>query len=148
MWRHITMVAKLLNHNHKELKQWWWQRQREQQKSNTCRYIFAKKLFCMWIMRFCTFCSHHCTWLIKLPNFMLPLYELRRWTQHKNSVFFSKLSVDPVLFRFNPRKFCQNLTDWRILNKINEVWNSTNSLFKWCFMFVVIQKFCYHGNVT
>ena len=26
--------------------------------------------------------------------------------------------------------------------KINEVWNSANSLFKWSFWFVVIQKFC------
>ena len=34
------------------------------------------------------------------------------------------------------------------LNKIVEDWNNANSLFKWCFGFVVIQKFCYHGNVT
>ena len=34
------------------------------------------------------------------------------------------------------------------LNKIDEVWTNANSLFKWRFWFVVIQKFCYHGNVT
>ena len=34
------------------------------------------------------------------------------------------------------------------LNKIDEVLNSVNSLFKWRFRFVLIQKFCYHGNVT
>ena len=31
--------------------------------------------------------------------------------------------------------------------KINEVWNSANALFKWSFWFVVIQKFCSHGNM-
>ena len=34
------------------------------------------------------------------------------------------------------------------LNKIDEVWNSANSIFKLLFWFVVVQKFCYHGNVT
>ena len=34
------------------------------------------------------------------------------------------------------------------LNKIDEVWIGANSLFKWRFRFVVIQKFCYHDNVT
>ena len=34
------------------------------------------------------------------------------------------------------------------LNKIDKVWSSANSLFKWRFQFVVIQKFSYHGNVT
>ena len=33
------------------------------------------------------------------------------------------------------------------LNKIDEVWNSASSLFKWR-RFVVSQNFCYHGNVT
>ena len=33
------------------------------------------------------------------------------------------------------------------LNKIDEVWSCANSLFKWHFRFVVIQKCCYHGNV-
>ena len=27
-------------------------------------------------------------------------------------------------------------------------WSSANSLLRWRFQFVVIQKFCYHGNVT
>ena len=34
------------------------------------------------------------------------------------------------------------------LNKIDEVWNSANPLFKWRFGFDVVQKFCYHRNVT
>ena len=34
------------------------------------------------------------------------------------------------------------------LNKIGEVLNSANRLLKWPFRFVVIQKFCYHDNVT
>ena len=34
------------------------------------------------------------------------------------------------------------------LNKIDEVWSCANSPFKWRFRFVVIQKFCYHGNMT
>ena len=33
-------------------------------------------------------------------------------------------------------------------DKIDEVWNSANSLFKWRFRFVLIQKFGYYGNVT
>ena len=33
------------------------------------------------------------------------------------------------------------------LSKIDEIWNSVNTLFKLRFRFV-IQKFCYHGNVT
>ena len=32
------------------------------------------------------------------------------------------------------------------LDKIDEVWNSAKSLFKWCFCFVVIRKFCYHAT--
>ena len=32
-------------------------------------------------------------------------------------------------------------------DKIDEVWNSANSLFKWRFRFVLIQKFGHHGNV-
>ena len=34
------------------------------------------------------------------------------------------------------------------LNKINEVWNSANSLFMSYFWFGVTQRFCYHDNVT
>ena len=32
------------------------------------------------------------------------------------------------------------------LQKVDEVWNTANALHKWCFRFVFIQKFCYHGN--
>ena len=34
------------------------------------------------------------------------------------------------------------------LNKIDKVWSSANSIFKWRFRFAVIQNFCNHGNVT
>ena len=34
------------------------------------------------------------------------------------------------------------------LNKIDEVCNKVNSLFEWGFWFVVIQTFCYRGNIT
>ena len=34
------------------------------------------------------------------------------------------------------------------LNRIDEVWSSANALFKWRLRSVVIQKFCYNGNVT
>ena len=34
------------------------------------------------------------------------------------------------------------------LNKIDEVWNGANSLFKWCFQFVVIQKLGWFSNRT
>ena len=34
------------------------------------------------------------------------------------------------------------------LDKIDEILKIANSLFKWRFRFVIIQKFCYHGNVA
>ena len=53
------------------------------------------------------------------------------WTQHN---FFSTLRSNP--FRFNQRKLRSM--------KFETV---QNSLFKWSFWFVVIQKFCSHGNM-
>ena len=43
--------------------------------------------------------------------------------------------------------FMTALRDQFSSDKIDEVWNSANSLFKWRFRFVLIQKFGYHGNV-
>ena len=67
-----------------------------------------------------------------------------RWTQHKNCLF---LNVDTVLLDSNPDHFA-NIWQKMKLNKSDEVWNSANSLFKWYFRFVVIQKNCYYGNLT
>ena len=67
----------------------------------------------------------------------------------KFSFPFSQLRHGP--FGFKPRQFRQDVTNLNLemeLNKIDEVWNSANSLFKYRFRFVVIQKCCYHGNVT
>ena len=62
---------------------------------------------------------------------------LGRWAQHN---FFS-FSIKPRYghFGFNPRKFRQHLANQMKLNKVDEVWNSANSLFEWRFRFVVIQ---------
>ena len=69
-----------------------------------------------------------------------------RWTKHKNFLLlFSKLRCRP--FGFSPRKFRQLLANLIKLNKIDEVWNYVDSLFKWHFGFVVIQKCFYHSNV-
>ena len=68
-------------------------------------------------------------------------------TAQEFSFSFSKLRYGPL--GFNPRKFRQDFKNKKKLNKIDEVCNSArNSLFKRRFRFVVIQKFCYHGNVT
>ena len=69
--------------------------------------------------------------------------------EQKFSFSFSQLRYGP--FEFNPRQFRHDVSNFNLkmeLNKIDEVWNSANSLFKCRFRFVVIQKFCYHGNVT
>ena len=64
-WRHVTMVAKFLDHNNRELKQRRRRRQRERQK---CHRFLAALLDCD----------------MKLPNVTRPLC---MWTQHKNCLF-------------------------------------------------------------
>ena len=94
--------------------------------------------------RFCTFLSRLGTTAdhMKLLHFTRPL-QWSRWTQHKT---FSKHRHGP--FGFNPRLKFPNIRQKMKFNKIDEVWNSANSLFKWYFRFAVIQKKCCHGNVT
>ena len=93
-----------------------WWWQRGQQKSNT--FILVKQQLCMCITLFCsTF----------LPNFTGPLYEVG---EHHIKISFSLPTLKYSCFRFNPRNFCHN----------------ASPLLKWRFQFVVIQKFCFHGN--
>ena len=55
-----------------------------------------------------------------------------RWKHHKECSFsFSKLRYGG--FGFNPGKIRQHLTNWMKPNKIDEHWDSANSLFKWIF---------------
>ena len=71
---------------------------------------------------------HDCD--MKRPNFLRPLRSW--WTQHT-------LGYGP--FGFNPREFCQHLTNQMKLNC--ELWTVRNAS-KWRFN----QKCCYRGNVT
>ena len=80
---------------------------------------------------------------MKRPNFTRPLYEE---VEHDTKIFY--LILDTVFSDSTPENFT-NI--WQIkmkINKIDEFWNSAISLFKWRFRFVVIQKCCYHGNMT
>ena len=130
--------------------QQWWAKARTTaattRAAKTNKFILAKQKLYTCITLFCTFLSSRCT--IATWNFLISCacsMELVN-TAQKFSLSFSKLWYGP--FGFNPREFRQHLTNWMKLNKIDEVWNSANSLSKWRFWFVVIQKFCYRGNVT
>ena len=68
------------------------------------------------------------------------------YTTQKVSLSYSNL--DTVLSDSTPENFANILANKMKLNTIDEVWNSTNSLFKWRFWFVVIQKFRYYGNLA
>ena len=77
-----------------------------------------------------TFHSCHCQPQQETYYFHTPdLWSM--WTQHN---FFFYTQIQP--FQIQPKKI-----------KISKIWNSANSLFKWRFWIVVIQKFCYHGNM-
>ena len=139
--------SKFLDHNNWELRQRRRRRQRELEKSN--RFISEKQQLCTCIRLFCTFFSRRCT--TATWNFLISRTRFTKYanTTQKFPFPFSKLTDDP--FWFNRRNFRRDLTNYMKLNKIVKVWNSANSLlinFKCCFQFVVIQKFCYHGNVT
>ena len=118
MWHHVVMVANFLDHNEGN----------ENGKKVIGLYKQNDNFACA--SRFFTFLSHYCT--TATWNFLI-------------SFFFSQLRYGT--FGSNPLKFGQHLTNWMKLNKINEVWNSANSLFKWHFQFLVIQKFCFYGNM-
>ena len=77
-----------------------------------------------------TFHSCHCQPQQETYYFHTPdLWSM--WTQHN---FFFYTQIQP--FQIQPKKI-----------KISKIWNSANSLFKGRFWIVVIQKFCYHGNM-
>ena len=86
--------------------------------------ILAKEQLCTCITLFCSCRCTTETWnfLILRAHFM----ELVSTTQ-QFSFSFSKHRYGP--FGFNPRKFHQHLSNWMKLNKIDEILNSTNSLF-------------------
>ena len=88
--------------------------------------------------------SRRCTtFYMKLPRLMPSVCKVGE--QSKTLSFsFSKLRYRR--FEFNARKFRQHLTNYMKLNKIE--WIRFETAVNSCFRFVVIQKFCYHGNVT
>ena len=88
--------------------------------------------------------SRRCTTFdMKLPRLMPSVCKVGE--QSKTLSFsFSKLRYRR--FEFNARKFRQHLTNYMKLNKIE--WIRFETAVNSCFRFVVIQKFCYHGNVT
>ena len=112
-------------------------RQREREKNN--RFRLAKQQLCTCITLFYISWPllHKC--YMKLPSFMLSLYKVG---EHNTKIFFFFFKT----LEFNARKFRQYLTNlkWNWIRSMNGVWNSVNSRFR----FVVIQTFCYHGNVT
>jgi len=96
--RHVTMVAKCLDDNSRELKQRRWRRQRKWQKSN--RFRLAKQQLCTCITLFCTFLSRRCT--TATWNFLISrvLFMEQVNTTPKISFPFCKLRYLP--FGFNP----------------------------------------------
>ena len=69
-------------------------------------------------------------------------------SEHSTRISFFFFSTQILSFRIQPQTISPRFYKLMKLNKINELWNSANSLFKWRFRFVVFQKFSYHGNVT
>ena len=137
------MAAKVLAHNNGELKQWRRWRQQEWQKSNRI-ILLAKQQLCTCIRLFCTFLSHHCK--TATGNFLISRAHFLEYTTQKFSFSFSNL--DTVLSDSNPETFANILTNEMNLNKINKVETVQTHFYKWCVWFVVIWKFCYHGNGT
>ena len=142
MWCHVTMVAKFLDQSNRKLKQ---QQQWRHRVSGKKAIGLVNKTTMHSFFFFFTFLSHRCmtvTWnvLILCACFMVYVN-----TTQKFSFFF--LNLDMVLSDSTPENFT-NIWLKMKLNKINEVWNNVNSLLKRCFLFVVIQNFCYHGNKT
>ena len=122
MWCHVVMVAKFVNHNNRKLIISNSDGEgNENGKKVIGLYKQNNNFACA--SHFFTFLSHYCT--TATWNFLI-------------SFFFSQLRYDT--FGSNPLKFGQHLTNWMKLNKINEVWNSANSLFKWHFQFLLSSR--------
>ena len=75
VWRNVTMAAKFLDHNNRELKQRIRRRQRERQKSKW--FILAKQQLCTCITPFCTFLSSRCTTATR--NFLISCARFMEW---------------------------------------------------------------------
>ena len=138
------MVAKFLDHNNGELKHWRRRRQRERQRSNRFRLAKQQLYTCNTLFVHSWPSLHECD--RKLSNFTRPLYEVG---EHSAKFPFFLFLPITVLLDSTPD---QNIPDiWQIK------WNSMRSMkfetapihfFKWCFRFVIIQEFCYHGNTS
>ena len=96
-------------------------------------FMQAKQQLCTCDALFCTFLGRRCT--------------TTKWHFLTSSVGWEQsTTLKTVLSDSTPENFA-NI--WQIKwNWIDEVSNSTNSLVKWSFQFVVIQKFCHHDNTT
>ena len=134
------MIAKFLDHNrHGQLKQRRRRRQRERQRSNQFRLAKQQRYTSITLFVHSGPSLHDCG--RKLPIFTRPLYGVG---EHSAKFFF---------FFYQIRSFwIQPQT--RILqtfDKLNEIeWEKFETVpihfFKWCFRFVIIVEFCYHGN--
>ena len=127
------MVAKFLDQKKRELKQ----RRLRKEKSN--RFTLTKQQLCTCIALFWTFLSLCCT--AASGNFLTAWARLME-SVNKFSFFFFLCTV---LLHWTP-------DNSPIFDKFNETSVVTSMKFvtvriKWRFRFVVIQKFCYHGNV-
>ena len=139
-WRHVTMEAKLLDHKNRELKQRRPPRQRKQLKRS--EFMLAKQQLCTCILPFCTVLSLRCTtatwnFLISRACFINPTQKF---------YFFFILNLNTFVSHSTPEN-CANV--WQIKwNWIRSIKFETLRIhFLSEFPFVVIKKFCYHGNV-
>ena len=128
-WRYVTMVAKFLDHNKRELALQRRRRQRERRRKQQPRTS---------ITLFCTFLSPASLndSDMKRSYFTRPLYAVREHNT-KCSFSFSELRYGP--FGFNP-KFRHYLTHQVKLNKIDELWNSANVLLRAVFGLTVSSR--------
>ena len=115
------MQAKFLDDNNKELKQQLRLRQQEWKKATGL------------LNKTTTLHVHH-----------IILYIISQG-EHNTKIFF--FWTKTWSFRIQLLKILQHLTNYMKLNKIDEVWNIVNSLFKWIFG-LSFRIFVYHGNET
>ena len=137
-----NVIAKFLDDNNRaEVKQRRRRHSNENgKKKNLDGFRLAKQQLCVCITLFLYISSlHYCD--MKLPNFTLPLYGVR---EHNTKLSFS---FSDTVFRIKSRKFCQHLTNkWNWIRSMK--FGTVRTYFLSEFRFVVIQTFCYHGNVT
>ena len=135
------MVAKFLDQKKRELKQRRRGRQRlRKEKSN--RFTLTKQQLCTCIALFWTFLSLRCT--AASGNFLTACARLME-SVNKFSFFFFLYTVllhwipdnSPIFDKFNETSVVTSMKFVTVrINFLSDV-----------FRFLVIQKFCYHGNV-